>query len=80
MARPMGVVGAALLLTSIAFMVFACGSDDAGIRVSLPVDGWKDSDLYHVEDRLGETPCRLKAKPITWPERDAVQMLFERWS
>ena len=49
------------------------------MQYSLPVDGWTDSDLYHVEDRLGETPCRLKAKPITWPERDAVQMLFERW-
>ncbi|MFZ0486283.1 MAG: hypothetical protein WAL83_04740 [Arenicellales bacterium] len=47
----------------------------------LPVDGWDDSALRLVEDRLGEIPCRC-GRPgveVVLPTRDATRLLAERW-
>ncbi len=47
----------------------------------LPVDGWDESTLRVVEDRLGETPCLVtrKGHQTVWPNETAVELLTARW-
>jgi len=52
------------------------------ISYYLPVDGWDESALRLVEDRLADTPCRCGRSDTetVWPARDAVRLLTQRWS
>lgn len=46
----------------------------------LPVDGWTESTLQEVEDRLAETPCLSgRSAKTVWPVDAAVRLLEERW-
>jgi hypothetical protein len=47
----------------------------------LPLNGWDDSALPGVEDKLGETPCLVtrSLSQTVWPNRAAVQLLIDRW-
>ena len=47
----------------------------------LPIDGWSDSELRSVEDRLSETPCRCSRsyEETIWPRDVTHRLLKERW-
>jgi len=47
----------------------------------LPIDGWSDSELQGVEDRLSETPCRCSRshEETIWPFEVTHRLLKERW-
>jgi len=47
----------------------------------LPIDGWSESDLQIIEDRLSETPCRCghSSKETIWPIDVTPRLLRERW-
>lgn len=47
----------------------------------LPVNGWDESTLRIVEDRLGHTPCLVtrKRQQTVWPDRMTVELLAARW-
>ncbi len=47
----------------------------------LPIEGWSESDLQIVEDRISETPCRCghSSKKTIWPIDVAPRLLGERW-
>jgi len=47
----------------------------------LPIDGWSNSELQSVEDRLSETPCRCSRsyEDTIWPLEVTHRLLKERW-
>lgn len=47
----------------------------------LPVNGWDESTLHSVEERLAETPCRASRTDteVIWPARAANQLLQTAW-
>jgi hypothetical protein len=47
----------------------------------LPVNGWSETTLRSVEDRLAETPCQASGRfeDVIFPERTALRLLEERW-
>lgn len=47
----------------------------------LPMDGWDESTLQSVEEKLAATPCR-SSRPtaeVIWPARTAIQLLKTAW-
>jgi yecA family protein len=45
------------------------------------LSGTADALLRRAEDRLADTPCRVvRSRDTIWPDRKAVELLYERWS
>jgi hypothetical protein len=42
---------------------------------------WDESQQRDIEDKLGETPCRISAKTSNtiWPSRESARLLRSRW-
>jgi hypothetical protein len=42
---------------------------------------WDESQQRDIEDKLGETPCRVSAKSnnTIWPSRESARLLRSRW-
>jgi hypothetical protein len=47
----------------------------------LPINGWDESSLPEVEDKLARTPCRSSrtAADVVWPGEKALELLSTVW-
>jgi len=47
----------------------------------LPINGWDESSLPEVEDKLAETPCRSSRTDaeVIWPKKKAKELLSAVW-